>query len=152
MKDASSQLKELLATDKDGQVLELSESLRDRVDILLTFSPSGSLQQDMESVLRGTGDWGVLAVFRRYDLSLRDLAASIRHSHEDKLESLSRGGRHLWSSTSEHWSPVQIEFYRQILVIESEIFTRFSILIMAPQMPWLLEAAFHLSPANSYSL
>lgn len=122
MKDASSQLKELLATDKGGQALELSDSLRSRADFLLSFASTGDLQQDMESVLKGTGEQGMLAVFRRYDLSLRDLAASIRHNHEDELENLSRGGHPLWSPKSEHWSPEQIEFYRGILTLEVAIF------------------------------
>jgi hypothetical protein len=122
MKDASSQLKELLATDKGGLVLELSDSLRNRADFLLSFTPTGNLQRDMESVLRGTGEHGVLTVFRRYDLSLRDLAASIRHNHEDELENLRPGGHPLWSSKSEDWSPEQIEFYRRILTLEVAIF------------------------------
>jgi hypothetical protein len=122
MKDASSQLKELLATDKGGQTLELPDSLRSRANFLLSFAPTGNLQLDMESVLKGTGEQGVLAVFRRYDLSLRVLAASIRHNHEDELENLSQGGRPFWSSKSEHWSPEQIEFYRRILTLEVAIF------------------------------
>ena len=118
MNDASSQLKALLTVSKSGQVLAISDSLRSRADFLLSFTPTGNLQQDMESVLKGTGEHGVLTVFRRYDLSLRDLAASIHHDHEDELENLRRGGHPLWSPKSEHWSPEQIEFYRRILMLE----------------------------------
>lgn len=121
MKDASFQLSELL-TANSGRALAISDSLRSRADFLLSFNPSGILQQDMESVLRGTGEHGVLTVFRRYELSLRDLASSIRHNHEDELENLRKGGHPTWSPKSEHWSPEQIEFYRRILALEVEIF------------------------------
>ena len=62
MKDASFQLSELL-TANSGRALAISDSLRSRADFLLSFNPSGILQQDMESVLRGTGEHGVLTGF-----------------------------------------------------------------------------------------
>jgi hypothetical protein len=121
MKDASSQLKALLTAQDGGRVHVISDSLRSRADFLLSFNPTGELQQDMESLLRGTGEQAVLVVSRRHGLSLRELAASIRHNHQDELGNLQRGGHPLWLPKSETWSPDKVEFYRRILALEVEI-------------------------------
>lgn len=96
----------------------ISPALANHEDFLLGFVPQGDLEDDMTAFLIGTGQEQVLVVSRQQGLSLRELAASIRHNHQDELANLEAGKRPLRSEKNQHWSSEQRAFYAHLVELE----------------------------------
>ena len=75
----------------------------------------------MAVFLTGTGQEAILVVSRQHDLSLCDLAAAIRHNHQDELANLKQGKRPQWPRKSERWSSEKKAYYAHVIELECEI-------------------------------
>jgi len=85
---------------------------------LLGFVATGDLENDMAAFLIGTGQEKVLVVSGQHGLSLRELAAAIRHNHQDEIANLKAGKRPLWSEKNQRWSADRRAFYGHLLELE----------------------------------
>src|SRR5450756_1236258 len=101
-----------------GQGLAITPALAQREEFLLRFVPTGDLERDMAVFLTGTGQGPIFAVSRQHDLSLRELAATIRHNHQDELANLKQGRRPLWSQKYQRWAPEKKAYYAHVLDLE----------------------------------
>lgn len=88
---------------------------------MLAFVPTGDLERDMADFLTGTGQGQMFAISRQLDLSLRELAAAIRHNHQDELANLEQGQRPLWSQKYQRWTPEKKAYYAHVIELECEI-------------------------------
>ena len=104
-----------------SQGLAISPSLTQREEFLLRFAPTGDLERDMAVFLTGTGQDQIFAVSRQHDLSLRELAATIRHNHQDELANLKQGQRPLWSQKYQRWTSEKKAYYAHVLDLECSI-------------------------------
>lgn len=104
-----------------GQHLAISPLLASHEEFLLGFVPTGDLEGDMEALLIGTGQEQFLVVCREHSHSLRELAASIRHNHQDELANLKNGKRPLWSQKYLRWSAEQKTFYAHLVELECSV-------------------------------
>jgi hypothetical protein len=98
-----------------------SPVLARREEFLLGFTPTGDLENDMTALLIGTGKEDVLAVSRQHDLPLRELAASIRHNHQDEIANLKQGKRPLWSRKYQRWTAGQKLYYANVVELECKV-------------------------------
>ena len=123
MRHTSASLQDLLAAQRSGQGFAISASLLGRAGFLINFTPNGDIEHDMVAFLTGTGQQKMLAVSHQHGLSLRELAAAIRHNHTDELANLylEQGGHPLWSPKEQRWTQEQIEFYLPMLTLEVEV-------------------------------
>jgi hypothetical protein len=96
----------------------ISPALANHEEFLLGFVPTGDLEGDMTTFLIGTGQEQTLVLSRQHGLSLRELAASIHHNHQDELSNLNEGKPPLWSEKKQRWSPEQRAFYTHLLRLE----------------------------------
>ena len=96
----------------------ISPTLASREEFLVGFRSTGELESDMTDLLIGTGQQEVLVFSRQHGLSLRELAESIRHSHQDELANLKQGGEPLWTEKNQPWSSDQTSFYIHLLELE----------------------------------
>jgi hypothetical protein len=107
--------------ESPGHRLAISPALAQREEFLLAFAPTGDLEDDMTAFLMGAGQEDVLAVSRQHDLSLRELAASIRRNHQDEIANLKQGKRPLWSRKYQRWTAGQKFYYANVVELECKI-------------------------------
>lgn len=100
--------------------LVISQALAQREECLHLFVPTGDLERDMAVFLTGTGQEAILVVSRQHDFSLRELAATIRHNHQE-LANLKQGQRPLWSQKYQRWTSEKKEYYVHVLDLECSI-------------------------------
>jgi hypothetical protein len=104
-----------------SQGLAISPSLIQREEFLRRFVLTGDLERDMAVFLTGTGQDQVFAASRQHDFSLLELAATIRHNHQDELANLKQGRRPLWSQKYQRWAPNMKAYYAHVLDLECSI-------------------------------
>ena len=99
----------------------ISPALAQREEFLLGFAPTGDLEDDMTAFLSGTGQEDVLAVSRQHHLPLQELAASIRHNHQDEIANLKQSKRPLWSRKYQRWTVGQMLYYANVVELECKV-------------------------------
>ncbi len=104
-----------------GHLPAISPALAQREEFLLAFAPTGDLEDDMTAFLIGTGQEDVLVVSRQHDLPLRELAAAIRHNHQDEIANLKQGKRPLWSRKYQRWTVGQKLYYANVVELECKV-------------------------------
>lgn len=103
--------------------LELPEDLVNHQEFLLTFAPTGHIDQDIAAFLNGVGQPEILRFYRQLNLPLQGLATQIRNRHREELARISRGQDPEHDALYYRRSPKALQLYSQLLELENEILT-----------------------------